>query len=270
MHVQQKAEEDKEDIQPKEIPPRHAVRFGEEDTMSTTDHQDTTDLANAQDIDIDLDYNSMNLVVFPVLIPGVVLPQAVISGKVSTVTKLTFYFDVPDRQDFFDEKISAYIKPNGESIIFNTMVCVPRKFHNHVADFLKEMNPDAQDAEIKAHGYAANKMNENEALQMNKFRLKLPGNMTVNNDYFNEGQYDLRLKINVQLSKSIAEKEFCHKLTGMKKVKQIKQVRASGFFSVAVDDSLQLMHLAKDTRRSQHDEDCDHLFGDDDESEGEE
>jgi hypothetical protein len=180
--------------------------------MSTTDHQDTTDLAKAKDIDINLDYPLMSTVVFPVLSPGVVLSQRdtelPISGKVSTVDKLTFYFDVADLQDFFGKKFAAYIKPNGGSIIFNTMLCVPGKFRSNVTSFLSELNPDAQDTEIKAHGYAANRMNNIESLRMNKFRLKLPEDITVKNHYFNEGhegQYDLRLKINVHNYNSTAK-----------------------------------------------------------------
>jgi hypothetical protein len=267
--IQQK-KEDKEVIQPKETSPRLAVRSREEHTMSTTDHQDTTDLATAQDIDIDLDYNSRNFVVFPVLIDGVVIPESFLFGKVSSVTKITFYFDMPDRQFFFNQKISACIESDGASIIFNTTVCVPRKFHDSVTDYLLEINPDAQETEIKAHGYAASKINKNKALQMNKYRLILPQDMTVNNDYFNEGhegQDDLHLNINVGVSKQIAKREVFDETTGITKQKLIKQDRASGFFSVAVDNTLQQMQLATDTRKSQHDKDCDRLCGGGDEGE---
>jgi hypothetical protein len=58
-----------------------------------------------------------------------------------------------------------------------------------------------------------------------------------------------------------------YKIGSKKKLKQIEQTRACGYFNVVVDLFLQQMDLTEAKRRSQHDEDCALLFGD--ESEGE-
>jgi hypothetical protein len=257
--------EDNEDIQLKETPPRHEGRFEKEDTMSAANYQYSTD-GPTTDIDIDLENPSTNIVVMPVLCRGVMLPQKgdttlPTSGKVSTVDKIIIYFNVVDVQDFIDQKITAQIDENGGSITFNGRLCVPRIFHNNLHTFLSKMNPDAQEAEIKAHGYAAHQLNKCPELQVNKFRLKLPGDMTVNNDFFNqghEGKEDLQLKICVRKCGST--------VTGVGK-KKIEQVFNVGFFSVAVDNTEQHMDLVDDVAgRTQHDIDMEELFA----SEGEE
>jgi hypothetical protein len=218
--------------------PRQSGRF-EEDTMSTTNNQDTTN-PNVVDIDIDPHCPWMSAAVLPVISSGVMLPQkgekkVPTSGIVWTVDKLTVYFNVADLQDFIDKKITAFIEPDGDYIILNDVV-FPRIFHNQLNDFLLAVRPDVQEAEIKAHGYVASNMKKSPALQMKQFRMKLPDGMTVNNSYFNEEfeeKQSLELKIWVCKSKSVAEK----KVSGT--TKYIKQANYIGYFSVAVDDTKQ-------------------------------
>jgi hypothetical protein len=236
--------------------------------MSTTNNQDTTD-PNVVDIDIDPDNPWMSAAVLPVLSSGVMLPQKgtteiPTSGRVYTVDKLTVYFNVADLQDFIDKKITAFIEPEGDCIIFNDVV-FPRIFHNKLNDFLLAVRPGVQEAEIKAHGYVASDMKKTPALQMKQFRLKLPAGMTVNNGHFNEEfeEQSLELKIWVRKSQSVAEK----KVNGATKC--IKQTNFFGYFSVAVDGTKHSMELFEDKKQSQHDDACDLLF-DEDEEEGEE
>ena len=271
MHNQQKAE-DKEDIQPKETPPppRHAVRSEKEDTMFPNDHQDTPDPVETQDINLDLEPESTNLAgVQPCVCPDVVLnPADYRAGSGTTCTKMTFYTHVADMRDYFENKISAYIVSEGASIIFNTVDrSVPRKFIDHSANFLQKVNPHAQDAEFKAHGYMAKKLSKSNATQK-RFRLNFPMGMTVNNDNFNEGheaQADCQLTINVTKTSETVERQGVDK-SGCNQLLKTKQDTITGSFSVVVNGTYKTMNLAKDTRRSQHDEDCDNLFDSDDES----